>query len=75
MTGGLGADIFGIGETTTDFSRAQGGKMNFLSLVTNPVFVGYVGYSAAAAGPEIQVVAGAGFQSVQIDYNGDRVTD
>lgn len=75
MTGGLGADTFGFGGIIADFSRAQGDKINLTDLAATAAYIGYSAFSLAAATPEVRVAAGAGFQSVEIDINGDRVAD
>jgi Ca2+-binding RTX toxin-like protein len=79
-TGGTGADKFEAqpyaATTVTDFNRAEGDKLVMDS--AGAFFATFLGYNALASNNlagQINVVAGNGFQLVQIDNNGDMVVD
>jgi Ca2+-binding RTX toxin-like protein len=84
MTGGTGADVF-QGEnvfqgnlTVTDFSRVEGDHFDFswLSATAGPLnFVGYAAFNSTVGHNEVHVVTGAGFQLIEMDFNGDHVAD
>jgi Ca2+-binding RTX toxin-like protein len=81
MTGGAGADRFqerNTGSVVTDFSRVQGDKIDLAGLSANfgPLnFVGYAPFDSFVGHNEVHVLSGVGFQMVEIDINGDRVSD
>jgi Ca2+-binding RTX toxin-like protein len=91
MTGGLGTDAFiyagpdttaytGITDTIFDFSRAQGDKIDLHALgVINGTgalpFIGGAAFTSSPGHPELRVVSGASFQTVEADFNGDRIAD
>ncbi len=86
MTGGGGADQFfftvnfaGISSGTIfDFSHVEADKINMRDTAVNfgPLtFVGYNAFSSFVGHNEVRVVAGAGFQTVEVDVSGDHIAD
>lgn len=86
MSGGTGADVF-QGQnvfqgnfTVTDFSRVEGDHFDFSGLSAAGFngslnFVGYAAFDSTVGHNEIHVVAGAGFQLIEMDFNGDHIAD
>jgi Ca2+-binding RTX toxin-like protein len=85
MTGGAGADVFqGQNEfqaasMVTDFSRVEGDHFDFSIFqggFFGPLtFSGYAPFDSTVTHPEIHVVAGAGFQLIEMDLNNDHLAD
>ncbi len=86
LTGGAGADTFVydiandhrdlVGfDTITDFSRAQGDKIDPRAMMANGSFAGYGDYTSPLGVGQVKAVAMAGYQLIEIDTNGDHVAN
>jgi Ca2+-binding RTX toxin-like protein len=88
MTGGAGADTFlfdainfqgtsqaGAVDIITDYSRVQGDKIDLHNMVLGTNFIGYAEYSTFVGLTQIKTKSHVGFQTIEADLNGDRISD
>ncbi len=88
ISGGLGADnfiydsIIGSGwsypdffDTITDFNPLQGDKIDLHNALFDVTFIGSAAYTSFVGHSELRVSAGVGFQIVEADLTGDRISD
>lgn len=79
LTGGAGADRFvfaadGSADRVTDFSHADGDRIDLSGLGADLSFIGKGAFSGQAGEVRYQVVKG-GYTNIHIDLDGDRIGD